>query len=260
MATRRRLDQELVRRRLVPSRQAARLAVESGRVVVEGIVVPKPSSLIAESASVRLEGAGIPFVSRGGIKLDGALSHFAIDVDGASCVDVGASTGGFTDCLLQRGAARVVAVDVGYGQLDWSLRGDDRVVVVERTNVRLLDPAAVGAPFDVVVADLSFISLASVAPHLAALGSAATNFVVLVKPQFEAGRGQVGKGGVVRDETVHGDCIATAAAAMATAGYPADGAVASSLRGPAGNREFFLWCRAEGRGLAASEIELVVSS
>ena len=172
--TRRRLDLELVRRQLVPSRQEARLAVESGRVRVDGLPAPKPSSLVDADAAVQIVGEPPRFVSRGGDKLDAGLTAFAITVDGASCFDAGASTGGFTDCLLQRGAAAVVALDVGYGQLDWTLRQDERVTVIERTNVRTIDPSDVGAPFDLVVADLSFISLVTVAPALAGLGAAST--------------------------------------------------------------------------------------
>lgn len=207
---------------------------------------PKPASLVDADASVQIVGDPPRFVSRGGDKLDAGLTAFAISVAGARCFDAGASTGGFTDCLLQRGAAAVVALDVGYGQLDWVLRRDERVTVIERTNVRTIDPTAVGAPFDLVVADLSFISLATVAPALAGLGGSSTDYVLLVKPQFEVGKDDVGKGGVVRDPQLHRAAISTVAAAMAAVGYAAAGVVASPLVGPAGNREFLLWCAAGG--------------
>jgi 23S rRNA (cytidine1920-2'-O)/16S rRNA (cytidine1409-2'-O)-methyltransferase len=257
---RRRLDLELVRRKLVPSRQAARDALDGGRVRVDGIAVPKPSSLVAESSAVSLVSPPARFVSRGGDKLEGALSTFGVSVAGRRAVDVGASTGGFTDCLLQRGAASVVALDVGYGQLHWSLRGDDRVTVVERVNIKDADPAAIGAPFDLVVADLSFISLARVAAQLAALAEDAGDLVVLVKPQFEAGKGSVGKGGVVRDPAVHRRCIEAVIAAMSAAGYPAVAVVASPLLGPAGNREFFLWCSRSGHGISPERMDEVVAA
>lgn len=205
-------------------------------------------------------GEPAPFVSRGGEKLDGALSAFGIDVARTRCLDAGASTGGFTDCLLQRGATEVVAVDVGYGQLDWKLRQDERVTVIERTNIRTADPTSIGTSFDVIVADLSFISLATVAPALASLGGEHTQYVLLVKPQFEAGKGRVGKGGVVRDPEVHRDCVEKVAGAMASVGYPAHAVVASSLVGPAGNREFLLWCSRTGGGIATEELEEAVAS
>lgn len=231
---------------MVRSRGAAREAVASGKVAVEGIPVTKPSSLVAPDTALTLIGEPARFVSRGGEKLDAALAMFDISVAGGHCLDVGASTGGFTDCLLKRGAASVTAIDVGYGQLDWTLRQDTRVTVVERTNFRHVDPASLGAPFDHVVADLSFISLALVAPKLAEAGDGDTSFVVLVKPQFEAGREAVGRGGVVKDPEVQRQCIVRVEGAMAEAGYPGAGVMASPLVGPAGNREFLLWCRRGG--------------
>ncbi|MEE8331549.1 MAG: TlyA family RNA methyltransferase [Acidimicrobiia bacterium] len=249
----------MVRRRLVSSRSAARVAVEEGRVRVDGMPAPKVASLVEENAKVAMVGEPAPFVSRGGEKLEGALTAFGINVTGSRCLDAGASTGGFTDCLLQRGAAEVVAVDVGYGQLDWKLRQDERVTVIERTNIRTADPTAIGAPFDVIVADLSFISLATVAPALASFGVESTQYILLVKPQFEAGKGRVGKGGVVRDPAVHRECVENVAAAMASAGYPAHTVVASSLVGPAGNREFLVRCSRTGTGIAAKELEQAVA-
>jgi 23S rRNA (cytidine1920-2'-O)/16S rRNA (cytidine1409-2'-O)-methyltransferase len=248
-----------VRRRLAPSRQAARLAVESGRVRVNGLPAAKPASLVAADASVQIVGEPPRFVSRGGDKLDAGLTAFGISVEGARCFDAGASTGGFTDCLLQRGAKVVVAVDVGYGQFDWTLRQDDRVILVERTNVRTIDPSDFGAPFDLVVADLSFISLTTVVPALAGLGTVATDYVLLVKPQFEVGQANVGKGGVVLDPVLHRSSIEKVAAAMGAAGYPAAGVVPSPLLGPAGNREFLLWC-ADGGDIGPSAIGKAVEA
>lgn len=219
---------------------------------------PKPSSLVGPDAAVRLLGPPARFVSRGGEKLEGALAAFEVAVAGRRCLDAGASTGGFTDCLLQRGAASVVALDVGYGQLDWRIRNDERVEVVERTNVRHVHPQQLGDPFDVVVADLSFISLVTVAPALAALGKPGTDFVLLVKPQFEAGRDKVGRGGVVKDSQVHRACVQRVATAMAATGYPARGVVLSTLLGPAGNREFLLWCDSVG-GLTEEQVAAVVA-
>ena len=199
---RRRLDAELVRRGLAASRSQAQAAVDSGRVTVAGIKATKAASLVADDAPVALSASPRPFASRGGGKLAAALDRFAVDPGGRDCLDAGASTGGFTDCLLQRGAARVIAVDVGYGQLTWSLRTDPRVTVMDRTNVRDLIPSILACVPDLVVADLSFISLRLTLPTLAAVAAPGATFVVLVKPQFEAGRGQVGRGGVVRDPDV----------------------------------------------------------
>lgn len=226
---------------------------------VDGMPTPKVASLVEEGAKVAIVGEPAPYVSRGGEKLDGALNAFGINVTGSRCLDAGASTGGFTDCLLQRGAAEVVAVDVGYGQLDWKLRQDERVTVIERTNIRTADPTAIGAPFEVIAADLSFISLATVAPALASCGAESTQYILLVKPQFEAGKGRVGKGGVVRDPAIHRECIEKVAAAMASVGYPAHSVVASKLVGPAGNREFLIRCSRTGTGIAAEELERAVA-
>src|SRR5256885_6620455 len=196
---RQRLDAELVRRGLAASRSQAQAAVSAGRVTVAGITATKAASLIADDAPVALSGPSPSFVSRGGAKLAAALDRFAVAPDGRDCLDAGASTGGLSDCLLQRGAARVIAVDVGYGQLSWSLRTDPRVTVMERTNVRDLTPSMLGYVPDLLVADLSFISLRLVLPVLAKLAGPGATFVALVKPQFEAGRARVGRGWVVRD-------------------------------------------------------------
>ena len=245
---RRRLDTELVRRGLAASRESARRLVERGAVLVGGALADKPARLVAESEPVVvIDPDGRAFVSRGGEKLAAALDRFMIAVSGRRCLDAGASTGGFTDCLLGRGASTVVAVDVGYGQLDAGLRRDPRVLVLERTNVRALRPAAVGGdPFDVLVADLSFISLVTVAPVLAGdLATPGADIVVLVKPQFEAGRTEVSRGkGVIRHPEVRRAALERVASAFASQGATIMGAMASPLLGPAGNAEFLLHARA----------------
>ncbi len=236
---RRRLDVELVRRGLVESRTRAQDAIAAGRVLVSGAPADRAGRLVAADEPIHLQGPPSRFVSRGGEKLDAALDRFAVSVAGRRCLDAGASTGGFTDCLLQRGASEVVAVDVGSGQLAWALRSDPRVAVLERTNVRTLDPADVGGPVQLMVADLSFISLALVAPALLAVADpAGAEAVFLVKPQFEAGRAQVGRGGIVSDPAVHQDVLARVQATLGAAGLWMAAAMPSPLRGAAGNIEF----------------------
>ncbi|MEP6758775.1 MAG: TlyA family RNA methyltransferase [Actinomycetota bacterium] len=238
--TRRQLDAELVRRGLASSRSEAREAVEAGIVQVAGIVAGKPATMVADDAPIELLAESHPFVSRAGSKLDAALARFAIDPTGRSCLDAGASTGGFTDALLRRGAAQVIAVDVGYGQLAWSLRTDPRVVVMERTNIRDMTLDALPAPAELIVADLSFISLRVVLPTLRALARNTAPMILLVKPQFEAGKGSVGSGGVVRDPGVWSRVIDDVVAVAARLGLGARAAMASPLLGPAGNVEFLL--------------------
>ncbi len=248
-----------MRRKLTPSRTAARGAIAAGEVEVGGVPEPKPATLVDETDSIRMRPAGPAFVSRGGKKLAAALDAFGIDVAGRRALDVGASTGGFTDCLLQRGAAGVVALDVGYGQLDWGLRNDDRVTVIERTNFRHADPDSLGAPFDVVVADVSFISLGTLAPALRAAGATRTDYVLLVKPQFEVGKDQVGRGGIVRDPNLHHDAIEKVASALDEAGIGLRAAVASPVAGAKGNREFLVWGRSAPRLLQPSDIAEVIA-
>jgi len=240
---RRRLDAELVHRRLYASRSAAQEAIADKSVEVDGIVATKAASQVDAGASIRIVGEQSPYVSRGGFKLEAALDRFGIDVSGKATIDVGASTGGFTDCLLQRGAARVAAVDVGYGQLDWKIRQDDRVAVFERMNARHMDIAAVGGPFDLVVADLSFISLRTMRDSLVAAGHTDADWVLLVKPQFEAGKGQVGKGGIVRDVGVRRQAVVDVLDSFAEVGVGAQGLVDSPISGAKGNREFLTWLR-----------------
>lgn len=243
--TRRRLDAELVRRGLVRSRAEARAAIEAGLVTVGGRPAGKPSTLVGPDEPVALARPPRRFVSRGGEKLEAALDRFGIEVAGRDCLDVGASTGGFTDCLLRRGAARVAAVDVGYGQLAWELRTDPRVTVLERTNARDLTPEDLPFPPEVVVADLSFTSLALVVPALARVAAPGAAFVLLVKPQFEATRAEVGRGGVVRDAGVWRRALSRVAEACRAAGIEPLDVMASPLLGPAGNVEFLLHAAAE---------------
>ena len=238
--SRRRLDVVLVERGLAESRAVAQRLILAGDVRVDGEVADKASRIVDEGTL--LEVARPPaFVSRGGVKLEAALTSFALDVTGRVCADVGASTGGFTDCLLQHGAARVFAVDVGHGILHWKLRQDPRVAVMERTNVRYL--TALEGPVDLVTIDVAFISLRLVLPVVANWLTAGGDVVVLVKPQFEAGRKAVGKGGVVRDPAIHRQVLVSIAATMEEVGLGLKGVVCSPLRGPKGNVEFLLWGR-----------------
>lgn len=225
-----------------------------------GLPEPKPASLVGPDTSIRLVGPAPRFVSRGGEKLDHALGEFGLDVDGSRAFDAGASTGGFTDCLLQRGAAEVVAFDVGYGQLHDRIRRDPRVRVVERANLRHVDPDEVGAPFDIIVADLSFISLAVVAPALASLGGPETSYVLLVKPQFELGREHVPRGGVVSEPDLHALALDLAATGLAAAGLGVVAATRSPITGSKGNREFIVLARPGSRTLTAADLEAVVMS
>lgn len=237
---RERVDKLLVDRGYVGSRERARRLLMAGAVRVGGHVVDKPGTLIEADASIIVEGEDIPFVSRGGLKLEHALERFGIDVRGAVVLDVGASTGGFTDCVLQRGARKVIAVDVGYGQFDWKLRNDPRVVLLERTNVRDLAPGELPDVPDLAVVDVSFISLRLVLPAVAAVLAPDGNIVALVKPQFEVGKGRVGKGGVVRDPRLHEEAVASVREAAQEIGLTCLGETESPILGPKGNREFFL--------------------
>jgi 23S rRNA (cytidine1920-2'-O)/16S rRNA (cytidine1409-2'-O)-methyltransferase len=240
-----RVDAELVRRGLARSRQQAAELIGAGRVSIDGMPASKPATSIAVTAALKVQDDGErSWVSRGAHKLIGALDAFGIDVAGRRCLDAGASTGGFTEVLLDRGAREVVAVDVGYGQLAWSLRSDERVAVIERTNVRDLTPAAIGGSVEAVVADLSFISLATVLPALTACASPDADIVPMVKPQFEVGRGQVGAGGVVQDPDLRAAAVLSVARRAAGLNWQTAGVTASPLPGPSGNVEYFLWLRA----------------
>lgn len=230
----------MVRRGLVATRAAAHTAIVGGRVVVAGRPAAKPATLVAPAEPIEVHDPGREWASRAGVKLAAALDRFALDVTGVKALDVGASTGGFTDVLIQRGAATVVALDVGYGQLVWRLRTHPGVVVVDRTNFRTADSLRLGGPFDLVVMDVSFIGAALLAPALARAGRGGTDYVVLVKPQFEVGRARVGRGGIVRDSTAHRDAVATVAAALTAEGIGVLGAMPSPIAGSKGNREFLL--------------------
>ncbi|GAA3247386.1 TlyA family RNA methyltransferase [Dactylosporangium siamense] len=246
MARRTRLDAELVRRGLARSREQAAALIAEGRVEVRGVLAAKAAAQVdpADAVHVLGESTGDDYVSRGGHKLAGALDAFeALSVQGRRCLDAGASTGGFTDVLLRRGAARVAAVDVGYGQIAWSLRTDARVTVIERTNVRTLTPEQIDGPADLTVADLSFISLRLVLAALAACTAPDGDLVPMVKPQFEVGRERVGEGGVVRDPALRAEAVLDVAAAAAQLGLGVAGVTVSPLPGPSGNVEFFLWLR-----------------
>lgn len=235
-----RLDVLLVLRGLAPSREKARALVMAGQVRVAGQVVDKPGKEVSEDAQIELIGPEHPWVSRGGVKLSGALETFALQVKGFRCLDVGASTGGFTHVLLQGGAAEVVALDVGKGQLHWSLRNDPRVKVVEGVNARYLQPEQVGADFDLVTVDVSFISLRLVLPALVPLVRLGGWLLCLVKPQFEAGREEVGKRGVVKNEMVRRQTVERVAAFAQSLGLTLLGRCPSPIPGPAGNLEEFL--------------------
>ena len=229
-----------MRRGFLPSRAAAQRAIAEGRVLVLGLPAERAATLVDEQARISLVEDGPRWVGRGGLKLAGALAAFQVEPAGRRCLDVGASTGGFTDVLLAGGAATVAAVDVGYGQLDWRLRSDARVAVFDRTNFRTADPAALGGPFDLVTVDVSFISASLLAGNLAACGRPCTDYVVLVKPQFEVGREQVGRGGLVTDPRLHAGAIRQVARALHEAGIGLLAVSASSVTGASGNREFFL--------------------
>jgi 23S rRNA (cytidine1920-2'-O)/16S rRNA (cytidine1409-2'-O)-methyltransferase len=259
-----RLDAELVRRGQARSREHARQLIDQGRVTVNGLQAGKPATAVTVDADlvVREDADRDDYASRGGHKLAGALEAFGdagLAVSGRRCLDAGASTGGFTDVLLRAGAREVVAVDVGYGQLVWSLRNDDRVRVHDRTNIRDLTTDVIGGPVDVVVGDLSFISLRLVLDALIGVTLPDGDLVLMVKPQFEVGRDRLGKGGVVRDATLRAEAVTAVADAAAHRGWGAVGVATSPLPGPSGNVEFFLWLRrgtpTVGRGTIAAEVD-----
>jgi 23S rRNA (cytidine1920-2'-O)/16S rRNA (cytidine1409-2'-O)-methyltransferase len=237
--TKRRLDQLVVERGLAESREKAQALILAGQVMVNGQKSGKPGHSIADDSRIEVL-ERMPYVSRGGFKLAAALDHFSIDVTGWTCLDVGASTGGFTDCLLQRGAAQVWAIDVGHGQFDWKLRNDPRVVVQEGVNARYLEAADYPVKFDLAVCDASFISTTMLIPAMVPLLSAPHRLIVLVKPQFEVGRGEIGKGGIVRDPALHEAACARVRNAVEAQGLNS-GIIPSPILGTEGNREFLLY-------------------
>lgn len=236
-----RLDRLLQLRNLAPTRQKAQALIAAGQVCVNDHLVDKAGTLFPEDCRIEIKGNTCPYVSRGGLKLAGGLDHFGIDPTGLICGDIGASTGGFSDCLLQRGAAKLYAIDVGYGQLAWKLRSDPRVVVMERTNARHLTPADLPEPFDLAVIDASFISLEILLKPVMALVKPGGIILALIKPQFEVGKGQVGKGGVVRDPELHEAAIARIEEFAQALGLTSRGHCPSTLLGPKGNREFLIY-------------------
>jgi 23S rRNA (cytidine1920-2'-O)/16S rRNA (cytidine1409-2'-O)-methyltransferase len=253
--TRTRADVALAELGLFESREKAKAAILAGDVSVDGRPLEKPGVPLPPGEVSVSEGPA--YVSRGGHKLAGALDDLGVDPRGARALDVGASTGGFTDCLLQRGAASVTAVDVGYGQLAWSLRNDPRVTVFERTNIRSASPEMIGEAFTLAVVDVSFIGLAKVLPALAPLLDEHASVLMLVKPQFEAGKGRVGKRGVVRDEAVHAEVLESVAGAARGLGWKVKGATWSPITGPQGNIEFWILVGMEGADQPFDANELV---
>lgn len=254
--TRKRLDLILVERELADSRQQAQSLIMAGQVMVDGWVVDKPGTRVPQEADIALQ-ATRPYVSRGGLKLEAALDRFAIEVAGVIAADVGASTGGFTDCLLQRGAYKVYAIDVGYGQLAWRLRNDPRVVVMERVNVRYLK--GLPEPVDLATVDVSFISLELVLPAVVGFLKPDGDIVALIKPQFEAGRKQIGKGGVVKDPAVHRAVLRKVLLWAEGHGLRVHGLMTSPLKGPAGNVEFLVHFARQGAGDNRLDIETVIN-
>jgi 23S rRNA (cytidine1920-2'-O)/16S rRNA (cytidine1409-2'-O)-methyltransferase len=238
-SARRRLDELLVERGLADSREKARALILAGQVLVAGQKLTKAGHSVHADVPVEVL-QRLPYVSRGGLKLEAALDHFLIDPAGKTCLDAGASTGGFTDCLLQRGAAKVYAIDVGHGQLDWKLRSDPRVVVVEGLNARYLTLDHIGEPVDLAVCDVSFISVTLILPALSAVLNSSGEMIILVKPQFEVGRDKVGKGGVVRDPESHQWACDRVRAAVEELGFHAE-LIPSPILGAEGNREFLLY-------------------
>lgn len=259
-----RIDRELVRRGLADSRERAAQLIAEGRVKVAGAVATKPATQVTTDVAIVVAAGdqGPDYVSRGAHKLVGALAAFAPDgltVVGRRCLDAGASTGGFTDVLLREGAREVVAVDVGYGQLHWSLRSDDRVRVHDRQNIRTITPDLVGGPVDLVVGDLSFISLRLVLDALLGVTRADGDLALMVKPQFEVGKDRVGRGGVVRDPELRAEAVRDVAAAADRRGWGAQAVAVSPLPGPSGNVEFFLWLRQEERRIDDAGLAAVVT-
>ncbi|MCG6912242.1 MAG: TlyA family RNA methyltransferase [Deltaproteobacteria bacterium] len=235
-----RLDLALLDRGLAPSRQRARAMIMAGKISVNNQRTDKPGASVTPADSIALIGEDIPYVSRGGLKLERALEAFDIRVEGYTCLDVGASTGGFTDCLLQHGAATVYAVDVGYGQFAWSLRNDPRIMLFERTNIRNLAIEKVPSPVDIAVIDVSFISLKIVVPVILKFLKTKATVAALIKPQFEVGKGKVGKGGVVKDPLQHQSVIDTLTAFFEQLNFTVQPVIPSPIKGPKGNTEFLI--------------------
>jgi len=235
-----RLDRMLVERGLVESRERGQAIIIAGQVLVNGQKQEKSGALVPIDADIRILGDTNPYVSRGGLKLEAALKEFRISVEGRTALDVGASTGGFTDCMLQQGCAKVYAVDVGYGQLAWKLRQDPRVVVIERTNIRDMDQSLVPDPIDIVVVDASFISLEKIVPSILQFLDNGSEIIALIKPQFEVGKGQVGKGGIVRDEALRAAVVEKVTMFFQRSGLDVKGVIPSPITGQDGNVEYLI--------------------
>jgi 23S rRNA (cytidine1920-2'-O)/16S rRNA (cytidine1409-2'-O)-methyltransferase len=238
-----RLDQLMVEKGLAESREKAKAIIMAGEVMVDGAREDKPGHTFHEESKITIKTQPMPYVSRGGLKLEAAIRHFNIDVKGLVMLDTGASTGGFTDCLLQHGAKSVIAVDVGYGQMHWRLRNDPRVTVIEKTNARNLTSEDINERPDAAVIDVSFISLKLIIPPVSALLHENTFIIALIKPQFEAGKGEVGKGGVVRDEETHNRIIADISDFCKKQGLTPVGVIPSPILGPKGNKEFLIYLK-----------------
>jgi 23S rRNA (cytidine1920-2'-O)/16S rRNA (cytidine1409-2'-O)-methyltransferase len=238
-----RLDQLLLKKGLAESRQKAKAMIMAGEVMVDGVRQDKPGHTFYESSEITLKTAPIPYVSRGGLKLEAAINNFKIDVNNLVMLDIGASTGGFTDCLLQKGAKKVFAVDVGYGQLHWKLRQDPRVIIFEKTNARYLTPEHINEPVEGAVIDVSFISLKLIIPVITQLLPDNSFIVALIKPQFEAGKGQAGKGGVIKDPDLHRSIINDIREFCVNTGWKVEGCIPSPILGPKGNQEFLIYLK-----------------
>lgn len=236
-----RLDVLLVEKGLAPSREKAKAYIMEGKVFVENQREDKPGTNFDENSLIELHGKKLAYVSRGGLKLEKALKTFPVNLDSAVCMDIGASTGGFTDCMLQNGASKVFSVDVGYGQFDWSLRQDPRIVLMEKTNVRYLKPEDIGEPLDFASCDVSFISLSKILPAVFPILKENGSMICLIKPQFEAGRDNVGKRGVVRDPKVHREVIAEVFEFTQALGFAVKGLTFSPIKGPNGNIEYLMY-------------------
>ena len=258
-ANKKRLDVLLHERGLAESRERAKAMIMSGSVFVGGNKAAKPGEQVGPGAEIEVRG-GLKYVSRGGLKLEKALEHFGVSPEGRVCIDCGASTGGFTDCLLQNGAKQVYCVDVGYGQLAWGLRSDPRVIVMERTNIRYIKPEMLGPAPELATLDLSFISLAAVMPALKGIMAEGGEALCLIKPQFEAGRGKVGKKGVVRDPRTHREVLEAFTANAEQSGFFVNGLTYSPVRGPEGNIEFLGWIGLRGGGAAVDTGSVVMES
>jgi 23S rRNA (cytidine1920-2'-O)/16S rRNA (cytidine1409-2'-O)-methyltransferase len=236
-----RLDKLLVERGLVMSRERARALIMEGKIAVGGLVVMKSGTMVPETAEIVLRDRDIPFVGRGGLKLEAALDFFAIKTTGKIAMDIGCSTGGFTDCLLKRGTSKVYAIDVGYGQFDWSLRQNPKVVLMERTNIRYLEKDRIAEPIELIVIDVSFISLLKVLPKAHEFLGEDGEVLALVKPQFEVGKGMVGKGGIVRDELLRAEAVRGVREGAERTGFRGRGVYESPVPGQKGNKEYFLY-------------------